>query len=491
MPPTLTPNDLVEQQEPLQIPVQEVTETPTDFVNRAVSPIIQANTAEAQQRDQVFDQLQQVGQDRPSFDQEFTSQLNRLGTPDAVNRLRDVQTQLNSLNTQFDVQNVQIAEGNSIGQAQREVSQNDRERAVRTAGLAAQSQILQGNIQTAQSIARDTVNFAFQDEQNRLNQLKAQYNALDGRVQGQEAQMLAERQRLLEEEQSELNEVRDQVALALQSGAQPDEVALMTDPNTPLQERLVLAQEISARYATEQINLSNEQKRAQMQKLRASNTATTNAGTNAIVESGVMGTGDDPIPGLLLQTAGGRLLTQSEAEPLTNAKRVADGLQDLQDTLAGANTDPVLGLFRQVNPYDLKAATIDAAITQLVPQLARGTYGEVGVLTDADMARYANTLPNLTSTEAQNAAIMALTLRKVRSGFVSQLESMAAAGRDVSGFVDIYSKFNEQISALEGQIGVENTDTADFDAEFDEFTSSPEEESPGFWARVGNFFFGS
>ena len=244
--------------------------------------------------------------------------------------------------------------------------------------------------------------------------------------------------------------------------------------------------------------LRKEKLQADIDKVRGSavsNVTIPGTITNTVATSGVMGSDVDPIPGIIAATAGGRLLTQSEAEPFTNAKRVAAGLQDLQDTLANANTDPILGVFKRINPYNLEAATIDAAITQLVPQLARGTYGEVGVLTDADVARYSDTLPNLTSTADQNKAIMALTLRKVRSGFVSQLESMAAAGRDVSGFAGIYSDFNQQISSLEDQIGVGQPQNQNFDEEYDkEFSKESDEEEQekgGFWKSVGNFFFGN
>lgn len=214
---------------------------------------------------------------------------------------------------------------------------------------------------------------------------------------------------------------------------------------------------------------------------------------NTIQDAGVAGTSDDPILAMLAGTAAFKDLTGSQAEPLTQSIRVLDGLTDLQTSIAGANTDPILGLFKKMNPYDLQAATIDAAITQLVPQLARGTYGEVGVLTDSDMARYAATLPNLTSTTDQNKAVMALTLRKVRSGFVSQLESMAAAGRNVSRYATLYSRFDSEINRLEADLGIGATDDATLDGEFDEFSnaSGSTDDQGGFWRGVGRFFFGN
>lgn len=239
---TIQAEDLTKEQDPIVVPTPDTLETPQSF--------IQANTIEAQQRDQIFNQIQNVGQNRTTFDDQFNNQLNQLGTANAVEDLRETQLDLNELNTQFDVQNVQIAEGNSIGQGQREVTQNERERSVRSAGLQAQAAILQGNIQTAQSIARDTVNFAYQEEQSVLNQLGKQYDALQGRVEGQEAQLLQQRQNELDAKQAELDNLRDNVESAILSGvATPTEMNILTDPNRSQEERVALAQQISARGA--------------------------------------------------------------------------------------------------------------------------------------------------------------------------------------------------------------------------------------------------
>lgn len=66
-----------------------------------------------------------------------------------------------------------------------------------------------------------------------------------------------------------------------------------------------------------------------------------------------------------------------------------------------------------MNPYNTDAQTLNAQISALIPNLARGVYGEVGVLTDADVAQYTKTVPNLKSTEAVNKAILAMTLHTI------------------------------------------------------------------------------
>lgn len=487
---TLTAQDLENPAPEVTLPDEQIGQTASEFV----SPIIRANTVEAEQASALRDQL---GQSQPSLAGQFQTELDNRGVRQKEDELTRIQTQLAGLNTEFDLQGSRIEEGNSLNQLSREVSQNERERAIRTAGLAAKAQVLQGDIENARATAKDMVNFAFQDRQLANQNMRAQLDSLEGVVSGQEAQLLEQRRRELDAEEAELEDVKTNVADAISTGAATqDEVATLTSSTVSDEEKNALAQQISARAATELRDLEIERQNANINKLRASGKATGSATTDAVVAAGVQGTSEDPMYSIMANSAGGRLLTQSEAEPLTNSKRVADGLSDLQNAIAGADTDPILGTFKRINPYDLKAAEIDAAITQLVPQLARGTYGEVGVLTDADVARYADTLPNLTSTEQQNAAVMALTLRKVRSGFMSQIESMAAAGRDVSGFADIYGKFNDQITELEATIGVADPNTVDTDAEYDELfgdvqLSERGENAKGFFKSVGDFLFGS
>jgi hypothetical protein len=66
-----------------------------------------------------------------------------------------------------------------------------------------------------------------------------------------------------------------------------------------------------------------------------------------------------------------------------------------------------------MNPYDTDAQTLKAQLQSLIPNLARGVYGEVGVLTDNDIHLYSQTVPNLKGTEDVNKAILAMTLQTV------------------------------------------------------------------------------
>lgn len=259
MNPTLTAQDLENPTTELVLPDLPVAETPAEFRERT---LVQADPNLVAQRDQL---IQETGeqQDLPSLQGQFSRELNNLGTPDAVNQLRDVQTQLAGLNTEFNLQGARIAEGNSLAQLSREVSQNERERAIRTAGLSAQAQMLQGNIQTAQNIARDAVNFAFQDRQLDIQSRRDQLNALENQVQGQEAQLLAQRNRELDAEEAELEDVKRNVSAAVASGvASQDEIAQLTNPDVPDDQKKALAQSIIGRGSSEDRELEQAAERA-------------------------------------------------------------------------------------------------------------------------------------------------------------------------------------------------------------------------------------
>lgn len=140
---------------------------------------------------------------------------------------------------------------------------------------------------------------------------------------------------------------------------------------------------------------------------------------------------------------GGKSLTQSEKEQLLKYEMTADQLDDLQDMIMDVDTGPLLGVFRSNMPYDTKAKQIKAKIISLVPALARGIYGEVGVLTDADVARYTETLPNLTDTKQQKELLLDMTQKMLERGTSQILRNYAAGGSDVSGFGYLISELTE------------------------------------------------
>lgn len=112
--------------------------------------------------------------------------------------------------------------------------------------------------------------------------------------------------------------------------------------------------------------------------------------------------------------------------------RLHDAMNDL------GRIGPVTGYFKNLNPYDPAVVRVQNMITQTVPNLARGVFREVGVLTDADVARYTQTLenPKLTVQEAQNAYND--LVNKINTSMQNQISVWDANGKRTAGFKQLY-----------------------------------------------------
>lgn len=119
---------------------------------------------------------------------------------------------------------------------------------------------------------------------------------------------------------------------------------------------------------------------------------------------------------------------------------VMEQLGVLQQNIAGTDTGPLMGAFRSANPWDDNAQTIKAQLSAIVPNLARGVYGEVGVLTDNDIKTYSKTIPTLTSTEDVRNAVLYITIDMIKRNIETKIKNQAAGQRDMSGYADIYKQ---------------------------------------------------
>lgn len=156
----------------------------------------------------------------------------------------------------------------------------------------------------------------------------------------------------------------------------------------------------------------------------------------------------------LLNTKGGKALTDTTIQKLDKGLTTLGQLGVLQANIEGVKTGPIAGAFKGANPWDTKGQTIKAQLNAIVPNLARGIYGEVGVLTDNDIKTYSKTIPNLKSTKEVRDAILYITLDMIGKSIKNTLSVNKAAGRDVSGFVDIYTEMentkNSILSSIPG-----------------------------------------
>ena len=117
------------------------------------------------------------------------------------------------------------------------------------------------------------------------------------------------------------------------------------------------------------------------------------------------------------------------------AKRNVERIDELVQELGSQG--PILGRFRQLNPYDTRVVELNNLITQTVPGLARGIFKEVGVLTDTDINRYTQTLANTKLTKEQADIATKQLLKTINYSINTQLQTLNKAGKDVREFDDL------------------------------------------------------
>lgn len=98
------------------------------------------------------------------------------------------------------------------------------------------------------------------------------------------------------------------------------------------------------------------------------------------------------------------------------------------------------------------ARAINATIQGLIPTVARGIFGEVGVLTDADIKNYREVVPNLTSTEDQNKLVGTVLLDVINRSVGNQLAVAAANQTNVSGFYPIYNNVTSRVEKAKASL---------------------------------------
>jgi hypothetical protein len=186
-----------------------------------------------------------------------------LGVSDNLTRLTDIQTQLARQNTDSALTQTRIAgaAGQTLGQAGREITQEDRENAIRTAGLAAEASVLQGNIETASTLINQAMSDYYQDRQLTNQNMIQQLDYFSSVADKQTAQLLEKEKRVYEEDQRQIEYVKSSVDAALKAGASPAEINQLVSPQTTEAEKLALAQKIVGARAFESVEAEAQYRR--------------------------------------------------------------------------------------------------------------------------------------------------------------------------------------------------------------------------------------
>jgi surface antigen len=139
---------------------------------------------------------------------------------------------------------------------------------------------------------------------------------------------------------------------------------------------------------------------------------------------------------LLSMTNGGKALTTGAEEQLNKFDMTNEQLNEIESSLGKVKTDklnPLLSAINSKNPYATKVQAINAQLQAIIPGLARGVYGEVGVLTDQDIENYRKTIPNLKQTKDVQGLVLDMTRKIIQRGAEKKLRSLAST-YDISGY---------------------------------------------------------
>lgn len=92
-------------------------------------------------------------------------------------------------------------------------------------------------------------------------------------------------------------------------------------------------------------------------------------------------------------------------------------------------------------------AVLEGLLNAVIPNLARGVYGEIGVLTDKDVDLYKGTFISPKNDEEVNRALFGLTEKLVHGAIKRQLKTSANGRINVSGYRDVWEELTgEQVS---------------------------------------------
>jgi len=109
-------------------------------------------------------------------------------------------------------------------------------------------------------------------------------------------------------------------------------------------------------------------------------------------------------------------------------------IRSLADNISNLKRGPIAGRILGKNPYDTELQALERLVNQTVPGMARGVFGEVGVLTDSDVERYRKMLGDVKDSPGLAKQILDDLEEKIASAYRTTRDTYEQGGRDVSGF---------------------------------------------------------
>ena len=130
-----------------------------------------------------------------------------------------------------------------------------------------------------------------------------------------------------------------------------------------------------------------------------------------------------------------KALTAEENKKLEAIQSSEGDIDRIEEALKTGNSGVIVGLLQKFWPWAVDSKKVEAMRNSAVPNLARGVFGEVGVLTETDVKRYIAMIPGLNNSPTQQATLIKELRTKLAATKLNSIQSLAAGGRDVSGWV--------------------------------------------------------
>lgn len=140
--------------------------------------------------------------------------------------------------------------------------------------------------------------------------------------------------------------------------------------------------------------------------------------------------GEKPIPSEGVEKLALAQQAMSIAKNLENSyNRLVANTPEFTGLISGTITKAAAG-----QRWNQQIAEFEREATAILAPLAKGTYNETGVLSDKDVERYKNVIPDLRDNPKIGASKIQSLLKEVTNSYSNKLKTWEKAGYDVTGF---------------------------------------------------------
>lgn len=395
------------------------------------------------------------------------------------------QKTLNDLNNQIASQNVQLRQEQdriralSMSEAQRNVELNNIQDTFgrRIVDLAILKSAAQGNIEAIKSDAERKTKLLLAPIEDALTYYKDFESANIDRLDEKEQQQLSFIQSNLEKQKADIKELESAKASAIMSIASEGggkDLALNSAINSAKSITDIAKLAASSGY----IGLTDRlYKIAQTNKLNAEAAKDIAAGLIDAKMATLQVGSPEYNKALMLSSAKNKDgLAPDQRQKIAQSKQALSGLETLNKLLGGKDvsnsdskaifgegTGAIKGRLRTLASQlggDTDAAAINATVQGLVPTVARGIFGEVGVLTNEDIENYKKTVGGINTPEDANRAVAYLLTDTLEKTYTNTILDAARNQQNVSGFVDDYNSIVSRTTNLKDKLVQPTTATS-------------------------------